>query len=130
MSVEPNSEVTTRAEIASLANLDCIRDVSVGYRITRNLGHVIQFRCAANISQISFSKTHLPGDRCATIDFPNIRHLANIGFAQSGSIGWCASTRDNRRAKLTGGNGNVRGADQGPSMPKMRRNDGVADHRA
>ena len=64
MSVEPNSEVTTTAEIASLANLDRIGDVSVGCRITPNLGQAIPFRCVTIISRISSSK-ELFGDRGA-----------------------------------------------------------------
>jgi hypothetical protein len=92
------------------------QNVSVGYEITPNLVQAIEFRRVAKIAQISFSKTL--GDRCANMRyFPNICHLPNIGFAQSDS-------------KAIPGIGNVRGPDQGPSMPKMRRNDGVADHRA
>ena len=71
------------------------QNVSVGYEITPNLVQAIEFRRVAKIAQISFSKTL--GDRCANIRyFPNIRHLPKIGFAQSGSIGSWASTRNKR----------------------------------
>jgi hypothetical protein len=55
----------------------------------------------ANIAQISFSKK-LFGDQNSLVitgkhpSLSKIRHLPNIGFAQSGSIGLWASTRDKR----------------------------------
>jgi hypothetical protein len=79
------------------------QNVSVGYRITPNLGLAIQFRRVANIAQISFSKK-LFGDRSANIrHFPDIRHLPDIGFAQSGSIGCAPRLATNVEQDLIGG---------------------------
>jgi hypothetical protein len=52
-----------------------------------NLGHAILFRPMANIAQISYSKNSFVIAARASITFPNIRHLQNIGFAQSASNG-------------------------------------------
>jgi hypothetical protein len=41
----------------------------------------------ANIAQISYSKNSFVIAARASITFPNIRHLQNIGFAQSASNG-------------------------------------------
>lgn len=56
-------------------------------RMNPNLGHAILFRPMANIAQISYSKNSFVIAARASITFPNIRHLQNIGFAQSASNG-------------------------------------------
>ena len=56
-------------------------------RMNPNLGHAILFRPMANIAQISYSKNSFVIAALASITFPNIRHLQNIGFAQSASNG-------------------------------------------
>jgi hypothetical protein len=58
-------------------------------RMNPNLGHAILFRPMANIAQISYSKKAFVIAARASITFPNIRHLQNIGFAQSASNGVC-----------------------------------------
>jgi hypothetical protein len=95
--------------------------ISVGYWNPPNLGHAIQFRRGANIARISYSKKPVR-EFCADIHhFPNIRHFPNIGFAQSASNGLFAYW----------GIRSVRGRYQGQSsLPKMRGDDGIADHRA
>src|ERR1700726_4549508 len=88
MSVEPKSDVTTRAEIASL---DRIRNVSIGLQNPSKPRQAIWFRCVTNIAQISFSK-ELVFHRTRLWPLRNSRHLTNIchvpntGFAQSNSI--------------------------------------------
>jgi len=56
-------------------------------RMNPNLGHAILFRPVANIAQISYFKNSFVIAARASITFPNIRHLQNIGFAQSASNG-------------------------------------------
>jgi hypothetical protein len=56
----------------------------------------------------------------AFITFPNIRHVPNIGFAQSASNSTFA----------IGGIRNVSERYEESSLSKMRGYDGIADHRA
>jgi hypothetical protein len=84
-----------------------------------NLGHAILFRPMANIVQISYSKNSFVIAAQASITFPNIRHLQNIGFAQSASNGAFAYWGIRR----------VRGRYQESSLLKMRGDDGIAAHR-
>jgi hypothetical protein len=63
------------------------QNISVGYWNPPNLGDAIQFRRGANIAQISYSKSPFASSAQAFTTFPSIRHLPNIGFAQSTSNG-------------------------------------------
>jgi len=89
-------------------------------RMNPNLGHAILFRPMANIAEISYSKNSFVIAARASITFPNIRHLQNIGFAQSASNAAFAHL----------GIRSVRGRYREPSLLKMRGDDGVANHRA
>ena len=116
MSAEPKSDVTTRAEIASL---DRIRTSPwLQDHLKPRAGDSVPAR--GNIAQISFSKNSFVIAAQSSITFPNIGHLPNIGFAQNASYD----------AFDLGGIRSVRGPNQEPSVPKMRRDDGIADHRA
>ena len=88
MCVEPKSDVTTRAEIASL---DRIRNVSMGYRtppnLERRLGSAREQHCANFISK------ELVCGRCATQDLR--KSIPLISFA---------STHHKRRARPNRGN--------------------------
>ena len=95
------------------------RNVSVGY-VSPNPGRAIQFRRVASIAQISYSKKSFVIAAQAFIAFPNIRHLPNIGFSQSAS----------NSAFAIGGIRSVRECYQQSSLSKMRRDNGIADHRA
>lgn len=94
------------------------RNVSIGYTVTANPRRAIQFRRAANIAQISYSKSSFAIAAQAFITFPNIRHVPNIGFAQSAS----------NSAFAIGGIRSVRERYQESWLPKMRGDDGIADH--
>jgi hypothetical protein len=68
-------------------------------------------------------KFHIPKNSLAIaaqafITFPNIRHVPNIGFAQSAS----------NSAFAIGGIRCVRERYQESWLPKMRGDDGIADH--
>jgi photosystem II stability/assembly factor-like uncharacterized protein len=52
-----------------------------------NPWQAIEFRCVANIAQISYSKNSFVIAAQASITFANIRRLQNTGFAQSASNG-------------------------------------------
>jgi hypothetical protein len=85
MSVEPNSDEMTRAEIASL---DRIRDVSVGLQDLSKP----RARDSVPVRGIHFANFIFKGTlwqslRKTAVTFQTFRHLANIGCAQSGSIG-------------------------------------------
>jgi hypothetical protein len=117
MSVEPNSDATTRVEIASL---DRIR---ISPLVTRSLKIPgVRFSSGA---WPTLRKFHIPKNSFviaaeAFITFPNIRHVPNIGFAQSASNG----------AFAIGGIRSVREHYQESSLSKMRGDDGIAGHRA
>jgi hypothetical protein len=83
----------------------------------------------------TFRKFHFQRNSLAIVA-QNRRHFPNISSPCEHRM--CAKrfhwlmrldTRQSSSKNLTGGNGNVCGADQGSSMRKMRRNNGIADHR-
>ena len=82
MSVEPNSDVTTSVEIASLDR------IGMSPLVTRSL-QIPGVRFSSGAWQ-TLRKFHIPKNSFAIaaqafITFPNIRHVPNIGFAQSAS---------------------------------------------
>src|ERR1700722_5879632 len=83
MSVEPNSDVTTRAEIASL---DRIRNVSMRFAglLQTSAGDLVPVR-DIHCANFIFQKTRLWPPRNIR-HLPNIGHLPNTGFAQSSFI--------------------------------------------
>jgi hypothetical protein len=112
MSVEPNSDVTTSAEIASLDR------IGMSPLVTRSLQIP-----GVRFSSQTLRKFHIPKKWFAIaaqafITFPNIRHVPNIGFAQSAS----------NSAFAIGGMRSVRERYQESWLPKMRGDDGIADH--
>jgi len=115
MSVEPNSDVTTSVEIASLDR------IGMSPLVTRSL-QIPGVRFSSDAWQ-TLRKFHIPKNSFAIaaqafITFPNIRHVPNIGFAQSASNG----------AFAIGGIRSVRERYQESWLPKMRGDDGIADH--
>ena len=117
MSVEPKREATTRAEIASL---DRIGKSPLVTRITPNPG--VRFRSGAGrtLRKFHIAKKSFAIAAQAFITFPNIRHVPNIGFAQSAS----------NSAFAIGGIRNVSERYEESSLSKMRGHDVIAGHRA
>ena len=94
------------------------RKVSVGYTVTPNPG--VRFRSGAGrtLRKFHIAKKSFAIAAQAFITFPNIRHVPNIGFAQSAS----------NSAFAIGGIRSVRERYQESWLPKMRGDDGIADH--
>src|ERR1700722_13658884 len=83
MSVEPKSDVTTRAEIASL---DRIRNVSMGLQNPSKPRQATWFRLRdQHCANFIFQRTRVWPLRNIR-HLPNICHAPNTGFAQSSSI--------------------------------------------
>jgi hypothetical protein len=104
MSVEPKSDVTTRAE----ASLDRIRNVSVGLQDLSKPRQATWFRCVTNIAQISFSKNSFSRTRCGRCA-TSVTFLISVTFRtqdlrKSVPVISFASTHHKRRAKPNRGN--------------------------
>jgi hypothetical protein len=95
--------------------------ISVGYWNPPNLGHAIQFRRGATLREF-----HIPKSPFASSAQTSITFQTSVTFR----------TSDLRKARPmvplpVGGIRSVRGRYQGQSsLPKMRGDDGIADHRA
>src|SRR3984957_13974910 len=101
MSVEPKSDVTTRAEIASL---DRIRNVSMGLQNPSKPRQATWFRCVTNIAQILFSKEFVCG-RCATsVTLQTSVTLRTQDLRKSIPLISFATTHHKRRARPNRGN--------------------------
>src|SRR3984957_14534812 len=127
MSVEPKSDVTTRAEIASL---DRIRNVSVGLQNPSKPRQATWFRCVTNIAQISFFKELVCGSCATSVTFQTSVTLRTQDLRKAVPLISFASTHHKRRAKPNRGKRNVGGEYQESSLLKVRGNDVIADHRA
>ena len=80
MSVEPKSDVTTRAEIASLDRIKTSPWLQDHLKPRAGDSVPARAKCCANFI---FQRTRSRLLRNQSITIPNIRHLPNIGFAQT-----------------------------------------------
>ena len=96
------------------------RKVSVGYTVTPNPG--VRFRSGAGrtLRKFHIAKKSFAIAAQAFITFLNIRHVANIGFAQN----------ESNSAFAIGGIRNVSQRYEESSLSKMRGHDVIAGHRA
>jgi hypothetical protein len=108
----------------------CLREFSRSLQDFSKPRQAIWFRCVAYIAQISFSKRLVCGRRATSVTFLTSVTFRTQDLRKAVSLIFLPSTHHKRRATSDRGMRNARREFKESSLPKMRRNDVIAGHRA